>query len=206
MKLFLCQAIAVGLVVLLAACVPVTPEAGTSTTTPIADATTQRPVQGSTPPPTTDDAAVFTDPFAYCAAIGTIDQPEVSFGTANNPGVPEVIARGLKQASQAPDDAPLEPFQQNAYWRCMDGKVYACFVGANIPCWSQADVSQTPNEAMVAYCQENAQAEFIPAAVTGHETVYEWRCTDGSPTIVRQVLEVDEQGYPVNFWYEIQPN
>ncbi|OUC07989.1 hypothetical protein RY27_11640 [Litorilinea aerophila] len=47
---------------------------------------------------------------------------------------------------------------------------------------------------------------YCPAAVTGHETVYEWRCTDGSPTIVRQVLEVDEEGYPVNFWYEIQPN
>jgi hypothetical protein len=147
--------------------------------------------------------AIYDDPFAYCAAVGAVDEPTESFGAPAGE-LPEVVALGLR-AAFGTDDAPLEMFQRNAAWRCMDGKVYACAIGANIPCWSKADSSTTPSEAMEAYCQEYPESEFLPAVVTGRQTIYSWRCTDGKAVIHQQQTEVDARGYPTIFWHEISP-
>jgi hypothetical protein len=39
--------------------------------------------------------------------------------------------------------------------------------------------------------------------VTGRATVYEWRCASGAPEVVRQVVEVDAQGFLKDIWYQI---
>src|SRR3972149_2571244 len=70
----------------------------------------------------------FTDPFAYCKAVVNIDSPDSRYV---GPKVPEVIARGLQKAFEAPADKPLDVFIRGTYWHCVDGKVYACNVGAN---------------------------------------------------------------------------
>jgi len=108
-----------------------------------------------------------------------------------------MIQQGIVSA-----DAPLE-FQQNAVWRCMDGQVWVCHFGANLPCL--ADTSREPTPAMESFCQANPAAESIPAAVTGRTTVYEWRCNAGRPQVSRQVLRVDAQGYLADFWYALTP-
>jgi hypothetical protein len=145
----------------------------------------------------------YDDPFAYCAAVGTIDQPDERY---TGPDVPDVIAEGLRTAFNTPD-TPLEVYQRGTYWRCMDGKVYACNVGANLPCQEKADTSETPTAAMEEFCQDsaNANAEAIPMVVTGRATIYGWRCTDGNPEIVNQFAEPDAQGFLSNIWYEIAP-
>jgi len=161
---------------------------------------------GSVAKPTlapTATAASYTDPFAYCAVIGDLDKPDARY---TGQPMPEALAVALRTASGASADAPLEMFTENSYWRCMGGKVYGCFVGANIPCWDKANVDRTPTAAETDFCKEQPNAEVIPAAVTGHETVYEWRCTKGSPEIVRQVLQVDGRGYVADFWYELSSN
>ncbi len=38
------------------------------------------------------------------------------------------------------------------------------------------------------------------ASAAGQETVYEWGCKDGAPVRGQQVLKVDPQGYPVQYW------
>src|SRR5215510_4570357 len=53
--------------------------------------TLQMPVAESPPPAATR----FTDPFAYCAAVGTIDTPDSRYA---GPKVPEAVARGLQRA------------------------------------------------------------------------------------------------------------
>lgn len=151
------------------------------------------------------DADSEGDPFAYCASVGTIDSPEWGAGEAWNPGVPEAVAVGLQEASGAGADAPLDPFVENSYWRCMDGEVYACFVGANLPCYAKADASTTPTDAMTEFCADQPDADAIPAAVTGRETVYAWSCVDGVPQAGDAFTEVDAQGYPVSFWYAVSP-
>ena len=88
----------------------------------------------------------------------------------------------------------------------MNGDVYACFVGANLPCDAKANTDRTPTQEEVEFCQANPDSEFIPAVVTGRETIFEWRCREGIPEVVRQVWQADEQGFLSEIWYEISPD
>lgn len=145
--------------------------------------------------------ATYSDPFAYCAAVGTIDQPDARYA---GPKLPPGVVNGLQKALNLPG-TPAPPVAQNSFWRCMDGKVYACTVGANLPCQSKADVSKTPADDMNAFCQQQPAADFIPAAVTGHDTIYEWGCKAGRPEITGQIAQVDARGYRADIWYQIAP-
>jgi hypothetical protein len=115
------------------------------------------------------------------------------------------MAKALKKAWGSPESAPLDTFVKGTYWRCMDGEVYACNVGANLPCDEKADVSKEPTQGMKDYCKENSGSDFIPMYVTGHSTVYEWKCDGTTPAAGKQFADVDKQGYQKNIWYEINP-
>ncbi len=158
------------------------------------------PVKATAATPT--QPARYTDPFAYCAAVGTVDTPDERYA---GPKVPDTVARGIMKATNASPNAPLDVFVENSFWRCMDGQVYGCTVGANLPCQAKADTNRTPTAGEIEFCRTNPNSDFIPAAVTGRETVYEWRCTSGRPDIVRQVLQPDRRGFISNFWYAISP-
>ena len=153
--------------------------------------------------PTATQAATFSDPFAYCAAVGTVDEPDARYV---GPKMPDAIVKGVMKAFGASADAPVELFANNSFWRCMDGKVYACTVGANLPCTAKADTSRTPTAAETEFCTANPNADVVPAAVTGRETVYEWRCKDGAPEIVRQIFTPDARGFISDFWYALSAN
>ena len=109
------------------------------------------------------------------------------------------------KASGAAADAPLEMFNRGTFWRCMDQKVYACFVGANLPCESKADIRQASTAAMDDFCKTNPNNDFIPAAVTGHETIYAWGCKEGKAFAGKKVFDVDARGYIREIWYAITP-
>jgi hypothetical protein len=145
----------------------------------------------------------FDDPFAYCAAVGTIDAPDARY---TGPAMPEAVARGLKAALDLPAEAPLDLLLGNSIWRCMDGKVYACTIGANLPCAEKADTRTEPSAAVGEFCRENPGADIIPMAVTGRATAFEWRCANARPTIVRQFARPDAAGYLTNIWYPIAPS
>jgi len=85
----------------------------------------------------------------------------------------------------------------------MDAKVLACNGGANLPCW-EANTSTEPSPDMVQWCQENADSP-IPAAITGHATIYIWECQGSEPRIVKQAFNVDPRGFVADFWFEILP-
>jgi len=148
------------------------------------------------------DEARFDDPFAYCAAVGTVDAPDARY---TGPALPEAVARGLKAAMNAPADAPLEPLLGNSIWRCMDGRVYACTVGANLPCAEKAETRTAPSAALRDFCRQNPDADGVPMVVTGRATVFEWRCAGGRPTVVRQFAQPDAAGYLAHIWYPIEP-
>ncbi|HXH10298.1 MAG TPA: hypothetical protein VNP04_11125 [Alphaproteobacteria bacterium] len=160
------------------------------------------PTPMASPASGTASQRMFSDPFAYCSAVGTIDAPDSRY---TGPQVPEVVAQGLKQAFGAPAEAPLDVFIRGTSWRCMGGEVYACNVGANLPCGEKADTSRTPRAGMLQWCKENPNAEVIPAFASGRATVYEWKCTNGAPAVVRQVAEPDARGFLSHIWYAISP-
>ena len=145
------------------------------------------------------EQSLYDDPFAYCATVGTIDTPNERY---NGPKMPDSIVEGMIEQGIVSADAPLE-FQQNAVWRCMNNSVWVCHFGANLPCLEKADMSQIPTSEMEDFCETNPTADSIPAAVTGRATVYEWKCNAGKPEVVRQVFQVDPQGYLADFWYEL---
>jgi hypothetical protein len=197
----------------LAACTPAGATNGTTaqpaatvqpvtTTEPATSPATESMPTATTGTGSTSQAATYADPFSYCAAVGTIDVPD---GRYTGPAVPDAIAQGVKNASGASADAPLDIFKQGTSWRCMDGKVYACFVGANLPCDSKANTDKTPTSAETDYCKSNPNSDFIPAAVTGHDTIYAWRCNQETPAIDKQVFHVDSQGYIQEIWYQLAP-
>ncbi len=140
--------------------------------------------------------AAFDDPFAYCAAVGTVDTPDSRY---TGPAWSEAVAEGLRVATGAAADAPMTA----SVWRCADGKVMGCFVGANLPCEEKADLSETPNQGIVDYCTANPAADVVPAAAAGRATVYQWRCENGAPVIVQQVFTADAQGFIAEIWYPI---
>lgn len=174
---------------------------------PTQPAATPSPVPPtSTLSPTATAAATqatsFTDPFAYCAAVGDADQPDASY---TGPRMPDAIATGIKKASGAAPDAPLDLFRQNSFWRCMDHKVYGCTVGANLPCQAKANTDKTPTAAESDYCASNPTSDFIPAYITSHETIYSWRCASGKAVVDQQVFKVDARGFIADIWYLITP-
>jgi hypothetical protein len=148
--------------------------------------------------------ATFTDPFAYCEAVGTIDVPDARYtGVA----VPESVVNGYKKAAGLEASSePMDMFQKTTVWRCMNHQVVACNVGANLPCSDKANVSQTPSQDMIDFCKANPSSDVSPMSVTGHATIYDWRCNQGAPERLAQIAQVDSEGYLASIWNLIEAN
>jgi hypothetical protein len=158
---------------------------------------TPTPIPQNTPTP-----ATYADPFAYCAAVGTIDTPDTSY---TGDKVPDEIVTGyLKAANLVNSTEPMDLLKQSTSWRCMGGQVYACNVGANLPCDSKANTDQTPTQAMTDYCTANPSSDVIPASVTGHDSIYSWKCVKDTATIDKQVDQPDAAGFLSSIWYQIE--
>jgi len=179
---------------LLAACAPAGAAAPAATSTAV-------PATAAAAPTTSaGSSTTYSDPFNYCAAVGTIDLPD---GRYTGPKTPEAVVKGLMKASGVSADMPQEVFSQGTFWRCMDKQVYGCFVGANLPCDSKANTSQEPLPTMNDFCKANPNSDFIPAAATGHDTIYAWSCKNDTAVAGQQVFHVDAQGYISEIWYAI---
>ena len=147
--------------------------------------------------------ASYTDPFAYCTAVNTLDAPDARY---TGDKLPDAVMQGFLKASEAnPDAAADENFRKMTIWRCMAGQVYACNFGANLPCDSKANTDKTPTQAMNDFCQQNQNSDFIPMVVTGHTTIYNWHCLKDKPEALEQLSQVDQAGFIANIWYPIAP-
>jgi Tol biopolymer transport system component len=160
---------------------------------------TQTPTASSMPAQKT-----YTDPFEYCVAVGTLDTPDARY---TGPQISDAIINGFKTAAGLENSTePMEQFQKTTIWRCMDSQVYACNFGANLPCDSKANTDKTPAPEMEDYCKANPDSDFIPMSVTGHATIYTWRCAKDAPELLEQIDKVDAAGYLASIWYPISPN
>lgn len=140
---------------------------------------------------------VVEDPFAYCARVGTIDVPA---GGASPP--PPPLMPYLRATLGLSAEAALAP--QQYFWRCMDRAVYVCAIGANKRCDVKADRAKR-NAGADNYCHENPNAAFVPAYATGHNSVYEWRCSAGKAVADPSAIKLDRRGYRTDLWYRVLP-
>jgi hypothetical protein len=138
-------------------------------------------------------ANTLADPVAYCSKAGTRDMPRPLPAALN------------AQAAAALGLAADAAVSAGYYWRCMDGAVYVCSVGANIPCRFKADRAKH-NAGAEAFCREKHDAEFVPAYASGHRTIYEWRCEAGLAMRGDRVAKLDRRGYRIDFWQRLLPD
>ena len=147
------------------------------------------------------DGASFRDPFAYCAAVGTADRPDARW---TGPKLPDTILNGLVSLGLVMPNVPPE-MSRHATWRCMDGEVWVCSYGANIPCDEKADTSREPGIGMQRFCQQKPSSDFIPAYVTGRATIYAWRCEEGEAVVERELTQPDARGFLSSPWHQLPP-
>jgi len=125
---------------------------------------------------------------AYCSAgANTSERP-----------LPAKLAAPAAQAL----DADVAVVRTGAYYRCSGGRLLVCAVGANLWC-GKADTNTRPAK-VVSYCRNNAEAVLAPMAVTGHATIYAWRCAHGVPEIEPSPMAVDSDGYIADNWRELE--
>lgn len=141
----------------------------------------------------------FESPFAFCARVGSDDRLGRSHGAAGGAAL-EALEPYLHDALGLPRDVSLPP--NEIFWRCMDGEVYVCARGANIPCDSKADRSKM-NRGAATYCRENPNAAQVPAYATGHRTVYSWKCIAGHAERGSTVSATDRRGFRTDIWHVV---
>jgi hypothetical protein len=83
-------------------------------------------------------------------------------------------------------------------WRCMDGRVLVCSIGADgRPC-QKLEPSTSPSEPIISYCVANPSADFVPMVVIGHSSAT-WRCRSGVPQVLKSET-LDERSFIRSAW------
>jgi hypothetical protein len=116
---------------------------------------------------------------------------------------PEPLPSALLGAFIRAFHLPSPEAARGAVVRCADGVLMGCGIGANLPC-GPADTRRII-PATDAWCEQNPGAAFIPAYVTGHATLYAWRCDGQQAAIARQVAHADAAGYVTEYWRKLSP-
>jgi hypothetical protein len=97
----------------------------------------------------------------------------------------------------------VEQVMRSTVYRCVAGRVLICNLGANLPC-DKANTSRTLPEAD-AWCAEHPASDFIPMYVTGHDSIYRWRCQGARAATIGQPLDVDPRGFISQLWKPVDP-
>ena len=130
---------------------------------------------------------------AHCAQVGEDDR--------TRPLRSELVADARRLFEIGPD-LSTEFVVTSTVTRCMNGKVWLCYVGANLAC-GKADVSRNSAGA-AAYCRQNPDSTDVPMSATGHATVYSWKCVGTKATIDQQLERVDPRGFVADNWKELR--
>jgi hypothetical protein len=127
-------------------------------------------------------------PRHYCARVGTDDtlrKPPRSLGA----DIRRMFGIDGKYALQA------------SYWRCAGSDVLVCTIGANLPCGKADTTTRMP--AASKWCGTHANSDFIPMVVTGHDTIYAWRCVGRTAKPGAQTGHVDARGFFADNWKKL---
>ncbi|TPI12657.1 hypothetical protein FJW06_15810 [Mesorhizobium sp. B4-1-3] len=88
--------------------------------------------------------------------------------------------------------------QTQASYRCMNGKVLVCFVGANLPCAKMNTARANPGAD--EFCKTNPNDDAVPAFATGHDAVYSYKCQSGKATVAGKSWQLDKRGFAKTLW------
>jgi hypothetical protein len=132
-------------------------------------------------------AAKAASPAAVCARISTDD--------ALRPLAPSLV--GAARRAFGYTGMTAAEIEHMTVFRCMDAQVLMCSWGANLAC-GKAETSPSLDSA-ANWCAGNPNAAFIPAYVTGHDTIYQWSCHDGL-AVPSNPAPLDARGFFQSNW------
>jgi hypothetical protein len=144
----------------------------------------------------------FTDPSAYCRAVGTIDAPDSRYGAA---GVPDWIRAAFFSPQQIAAQREGRQPDYGIAWRCVQGDVFAC-QNAQTPSCMKPDTNRTPSAAMLEFCKDaQHSASVVPRVVTGTARMlaYDWVCRGSVPAIAKET-PLDAQGFVAADWKRVK--
>ncbi|WP_217578075.1 hypothetical protein [Mesorhizobium sp. GbtcB19] len=110
-------------------------------------------------------------------------------------GTVKAFKRLFPDATSALQEQEL---QTQASYRCMNGKVLACFVGANLPCAKMNTARDNPGAD--EFCKANPNADVVPAFATGHDAVYSYKCASGKAVVAGNSWQLDKRGFAKKLW------
>ncbi len=133
---------------------------------------------------TTLPPATWSDPFAYCSGVRTVDFPDRRYV---GPVLTETIASALK--------VPVSSSPDRAKWRCYDGALLGCASFRGASCALTPTVAE-----MRDYCLNHPNATGLQAP---NGT---WSCIETTPDIPSgSSWPVDPRGFLPGAWVEITP-
>ena len=118
--------------------------------------------------------------------------------SAAAPRAPVPVPRELEAKVAAAFNLPADLVRDTGFVRCAGRRLLACVIGANLNC-GKANLSRSLPGA-TEFCRENPDADNIPMAATGHDTIYDWRCVRGRAVATKAIVAVDPQGYDAGNW------
>jgi hypothetical protein len=116
--------------------------------------------------------------------------------------IPITLVPAARQLFSFSTDAPERFIQKSTSFRCMEGKVWLCNIGANLVC-GKAETSRKSTGA-AAFCKQNPGADAVPMAATGHDTIFEWKCAGNKAVISKEIETVDPRGFISENWKQME--
>jgi hypothetical protein len=132
---------------------------------------------------------------------------------ASAAGGPAICAMGAGPRSPVPVPKNLEAdvartfgltvdlVRAGAFVRCAGAKLLACVIGANLNCGKANTRRSLPGAS--EFCRANPDAQVVPMAATGHDTIYSWRCVGQRALAAKAVVAVDPGGYDAGNWKQV---
>lgn len=120
------------------------------------------------------------DPGDLCAKVGDDDHLR-----PYDPSLRPDFVRAYKALNPKAKGTLGDPLlKAQAVYRCMDHKLMACFVGANLPC---GKIDKTAaNRGAEAFCRANAGNQDVPLYASGHDSAFHFRCENGRAVVAGQ--------------------
>ncbi|TPI47630.1 hypothetical protein FJW05_11780 [Mesorhizobium sp. B2-9-1] len=144
--------------------------------------------------PATAIAAPAQDLRKLCRQVKNDDTVR-PYSHALHAGTVKAFNKLFPQAKSAPQESELTT---QANYRCMNGKLLACFVGANLPCAKMNAARDNPGAD--EFCRTNPNDDVVPAFATGHDAVYAYKCVGGKAVITGQPWALDKRGFAEKLW------
>ena len=96
---------------------------------------------------------------------------------------------------------PAGQVRRSTLYRCAEGRILICNLGANLPC-GKANASRDLRAADT-WCSGNPGSDFIPMYITGHDRIYRWRCDGAKAATSGEPLAVDRRGFISQYWQPV---